>query len=152
MEHNVAKRVAKDAMCERVRYVVERRKSVANVLVSSPTPDSVSARIICEMTDYLTTHLGRNAYGTTRLQKGRIKDYKARQGRRRDATQNTFAHNVDMHRTWLHFRSHFVPGGSVWSSMGRSEKRRIRCAIQQADLHVSTYGDYVGAFEIVKGK
>lgn len=152
MDHDIAQKITRKAVGERVRYVVERRKQVANTLTCTQTSDKVSAHIICEMTDYITSHLGRNAHGTTRLQKGRIKDYKARQGRRVAAVQTTFAHNVDLQRTWLHFRSHFVPGGRVWLSMSRSEKRRIRCAVAQADIHLNTYGDYVGAFAIVKGE
>jgi hypothetical protein len=152
MEHKIALQTTRKAVGERVRYVVERRKQVAQTLTCSTTSDKVSAKIICEMTEYITSHLGRNAYGTSLLQKGRIKDYKARQGRRLAAVQNTFAHNVDVQRAWSHFRAHFVPGGSVWAKQGRVGKRGLRSAVYEADTHLNTYQDYVGAFAILKGE
>jgi hypothetical protein len=152
MSDDLLLRVAKKEMYDRVRYVVNRRQKVAQKLTSHHMSDDEVARIICSMSHYVCTHVGRNAPGTTLLKQCRTKDHKHRKGRRVAATQTTFAHNVDLHRAWCAFRAHFVPGGSVWLTMGRSQKQRTRAAVYEADLHVRTYGDYVGAFNIIRGE
>ena len=160
MDYKVAKRRAEEEMCARIRYVMKRREAIANRIHEDTPHDIASAyahlhegnQILSRNLAYMTTHLGRNAYGTTRYKTCKVSDYKHRKGVRRDATQNTFAHNVDLHRAWTHFRSHFVKGGRVWARMSRSEKKDYRSAIHHADLHVRKYGDYVGAFEMIRGK
>jgi hypothetical protein len=151
MDLDVGQRIARKAFGEQVRHVVDRREAVAKFLTSNTKSVDDAVRLFSEFSVYLTTHLGRNAYGTTRLKKCRTKDHKHRSRKRVDAAIHTFDHNVDLHRAWCGFRAHFVPGGKVWVNMGRSQKRRIHAAIHQADLHVRTYGDYVGAFAMVKG-
>lgn len=149
---HIAKRVVREAMSDRIRYVVDRRKEVAKVATSGTTSDDVASKLISDFEAYVCSHLGRNADGTTLFKTCRIRDHKHRASRRRTATQNTFAHNVDLQRAWTHFRSHFIPGGAVWVKLSRNEKRRIKCAVYQADIHVRTYGDYVGAYAMIRGE
>lgn len=114
-----------------------------------PTSDDVRADLLRKHIAYTKRSVGRILPGVPKPT-GRVKDAKNYKAARTAHAKHTFAHTVDLQRTYTHKSAPFRPGGSVWAKCDRVGKRRLRGVVGLADK-IALKGEITAALELVLG-